>query len=302
MSVQTFSEMPSRNSAAGFSHPRPTRSVGLRLLSVALVVAFVGWAGAQAQQKAAPRAAVVPEEQFDQWIFQQDRNASGARRRLDSLLALQVEDIERACELTDVQKKKLQLTGRGDIKRFFDRYEKVKQKFQAIKHDQQKLQEIWQDINPLQMTLQVGLFHDDSLLVKSLHHTLTGEQFTRYEAMARERRVFRHRATIELAVSTLEQNMPLRAAQRRELFTLLLNQTKPSRKPGYYDYQLILFQIGRLPEEKLKPLFDDLQWKVVNQHLGQFKGLEPLLKQSGQWPVEDDEADRTDGRPATLKK
>src|SRR5207245_8056724 len=127
-----------------------------------------------------------------------------------SLLALQVKDIDRACKLTDAQKKKLQLTGRGDIKRFFDRYEKVKQKFQLVKHDEQKMQEIWQDISPLQMTLQAGLFHDDSLLHKSLHNTLSSEQFARYDAIAGERRAFRHHANIELAVTTLEQSMPLR--------------------------------------------------------------------------------------------
>src|SRR5262245_14179965 len=136
MSVRTFSEF------------------GLRLLPLALVAAFVACAAAQAQRKVvaqpAPAMAVrqaMPDEQFEQWVFQQSQNAFGARQRLDSLLAVHTEQIDRTCQLTDVQKKKLQLAGRGDIKRFFDRYETVKQKFQALKHDQQKLQqEIWQHI------------------------------------------------------------------------------------------------------------------------------------------------------------
>jgi hypothetical protein len=312
------------SSLARRAHPESTRRVGLRLLSVALVAAFVGCVGAQAQEKkaapvpqekkAAPAPAplavvrqVVPDEQFEQWVFQQgrnpqDRNASGARKRLDSVLALQVEAIDRACKLTDAQKKKMQLAGRGDIKRFFDRYEKVKQKFLLIRHDEQKMQEIWQDISPLQMTLQASFFHEDSLLFKSLNNTLTGEQFARYDAIARERRAFGHRANIELAVTMIEQGMPLRDAQRREFITLLTNETKPPRKPGQYDYHFIMYQLGRLPEAKLKPLFDEAQWKVVNRQVAQFKGLEPLLRQAGLWPVEDDEADRTDAQPAALKK
>lgn len=293
------------------------RRVGLRLLSLALLAAFVGCAGAQAQpkaaapapqQKAAPPAPVavarpvVPDEQFDQWVFQQDRTAAGARQRLDSLLALRVEDIERACKLTDAQMKKLQLMGRGDIKRFFDRCERVKQRFQLIKHDEQKFQEIWQDISPLQMTLQAGLFHEASLLYKSLPNTLSGEQLARYDAMARERHEFRHRANIELVVAMLEQGMPLRDAQRRDLITLLTNQTKPARKSSQYDYYVLLFQLDRLPEEKLKLLFDGTQWNALNRQLAQYKGMEPFLKQNGLWPDEDGEADKTGARPAALKK
>jgi hypothetical protein len=294
----------------------------LRLLLFALLAVLLACAAAQEQpkgeakkaeekkpeaKKAAPAQAAVArpawnDEQFDQWVFQQDRNVSTGRQRLNSLLTLQIDSIDRTCQLTDAQKKKLQLAGRGDIKRFFDRYETVKRKFQLVNGDQQKLQELWQDIGPLQMTLQAGLFHADSLLYKSLPHTLTSEQFARYDAVARERREFRHRANIELAVTTLEQRVPLRDAQRRELITLLLNQTKPPRRSGSYDYYLIMYQLGRLPEEKVQSLFDDTQWKVVNRHLAQFKGYEQLLRQAGQWPDEDDDAGKADEQPVPLRK
>src|SRR5439155_1350186 len=116
---------------------------------------------------------VWPDEQFEQWVFQQDRNAAGAQKRFESLLALQVEDIDRACKLSDEQKKKLQLAGRGDIKRFFDGYEKVRQKFKSFNNDIQRIQEIQPDVNPLRTVIQAGPFNDDSLLYKSLRHTLT---------------------------------------------------------------------------------------------------------------------------------
>jgi hypothetical protein len=275
---------------------------------LALLASFGVGAAAQAQQKvvAPAKAMVAPavsDDQFDQWVFQQDRNASGARQRLNSLLTLQLEDIERACALTEGQKKKLQLAGRGDLKRFFDRYEAVKQKFQLIKNDQQKQQEIWQDISPLQMSLQGGLFHEDSLLSKSLPNTLTGDQLARYDAITRERRAFRHRATIELAVTTLEQqSTPLRDVQRRELIKLLTKQTKPSRKSGPYDYYVVMFQLGRLPEEKLKPLFDNMQWQVMSRQLDQFKGYDMMLRRSGQLPDEDDDATDADAQRAASQK
>src|SRR5439155_9611662 len=70
------------------------------------------------------------DDQFERWVFQEDGNASRARKRLDSLLAMQIENIDRTCRLTDAQKKKLQLAGRGDVKRCFDCYERIKRKTQ----------------------------------------------------------------------------------------------------------------------------------------------------------------------------
>jgi hypothetical protein len=308
----------------------------VRLLAFALLAALIGDAGAQPQQKeedrrakaaaareealarmraieaegraaeeAAVRAAVAqqiwPDQQFEQWIFQQDQNAAGARQRFDALLALQIEDIDQTCQLTETQKQKLQLTGRGDIKRFFDSYEEVKQRFKALNNNAERLQEIQPDVNPLRMALQAGLFHDDSLLYKSLRNTLTSEQFTRHDTSVRERRAFRHRANIELAVTTLEQGMPLRDAQRRALITLLTNETPSPRRSGQYDYYFVMFQIGRVAEAKLKPLFNDTQWRVVNQQLNQFRGMEQFLRQNGLLSSEDGDADRIEVLPVDRK-
>ena len=59
------------------------------------------------------------DEQFEQWVFQQYGNALTARARLKESLELYTEDVDRACGLSDAQKQKLRLAGRGDIERFF---------------------------------------------------------------------------------------------------------------------------------------------------------------------------------------
>jgi hypothetical protein len=79
----------------------------------------------------------------------------------------------------------------------------------------------------------------------------------------------------------------------------MVNETKPARKSGPYDYYIIVVQLGRLPEAKLKPLFDQSQWRVVSRMLTQYKGMEQWLKQSGQWPGDDDEDDKAEARPAS---
>src|SRR5581483_10727841 len=226
-----------------------------RALTGALALALTVLAApvsAQVQPAMAVRAGGFTDQQFDQWVFQNTGNAVEARRQLNTLLDLQVEEIDRACKLTQAQKKKLLLTGRGDIKRFYDRYEEVKQKFQPLKNDQQRFQEIWQDISPLQITLQNGLFHNDSLLHRSLRNTLTDEQLAQYEVLDRQRREFRHRGNIELAVARLDELMPLRASQRRDLIALIMKETKPARRTGPYDFYFTMYQIGHIPKEKLK--------------------------------------------------
>lgn len=238
------------------------------------------------------------EAQFDSWVFQQHRTQVAARQSMVAELAMQVNHIDQSCRLTSEQKQKLQLMGRGDIKRFYDRYETVREKFLRVKHDEEKFQEIWQDISPLQMSVRTGLFHDDSLLYRLLPNVLSEEQFARHELVTRERRSFRHEANLELVVSMLEQAAPLRAAQRRDLLTLLTKATKPPRRSGQYDYYAIMVQIGRLPQEKLRPLFTETQLKVFRPQWERFQQMEPQLKAAGQWPDEGDDADK----PAALKK
>jgi hypothetical protein len=261
-------------------------------------------AKAQAVQFAVAPAQTWTDEQFEQWMFQNALarqnvagNANAVRQRLESQLTLHVESIDRACQLTDDQKKKIQLVGRGDIKRFFDGVEKAKEKFRAVNNDINRLQEIMPDITPLQSAMQMGLYHDDSLLRKALPNTLTAEQFPRYEEAERERGTAQHRATVDLVVNSLEKNLPLPDAQRRDLIALLMKETKPVRKPGNYDYYVMMIQMGRPPVEgKLKALFTDSQWRVMNLLLDQGKNVEPTLRQMGVL-ADDDPAKAADPPP-----
>jgi hypothetical protein len=272
----------------------------LVLLAFGLAPVFVGSATAVPQQKAAVAARPVnqwPDEQFERWVFNQYGSADAARQRFESILTLQIDDIDRACHLSAEQKKKLQLIGHGDIKRIFDGYEKAKQRFKALNNDVQKLNEVMNEIRPLQMN--GGPFEAESLFAKSLRHTLTGEQIPKFDVAAKERRAFRHRAQIELAVDLLEQTMPLRDAQRQDFIALLLKETKPTRYSGYYDFYLMMYQLDRIPQDKLKPLFSAMQWKVLERQIGQYKGIVPNLRQNGYLTDDDEEVEAA---PASPKK
>lgn len=224
---------------------------------------------------------VMPEENFEQWIFQRHGNAAQARVALKSTLQMQIDAVDRDCQLTDAQKQRLLLAGKGDMSRFFDRVEQVRKKFRAVKNDQQKFNEIWQHIQPLQMEIQSGLFGVDSLFHRSIRPCLDTEQAEKFTKVDGERRTFRHRAKIELAVAMIEKGVPLRNEQREQLTKILVDETQPPRRSGQYDYYYVLLQASRLAEDKLKPIFDNGQWKRMQQYLAQGRGLEQFLKQNG---------------------
>lgn len=232
------------------------------------------------------------DEQFEQWVFQQYGNAATARTKLKESLELYTEDVDLSCGLSDTQKQKMRLAGRGDIERFFRTFEDVKKKFQLIRNDQQKVNEIFQDISPLQARMMTGLFDRDSLLRKCLVNTITREQFLKYHKVDEERSRFHHESKIGLVVTMLDQYAPITAEQRQQLSALLLRETRPLRKSGQYDYYVMMHQVSKIDEEKFKTILDDIQWQVFNQQFGQMRGMDQWLKQNGL--LSDDEEDDSD--------
>lgn len=231
-----------------------------------------------------PHMVTYSDENFDQWVFGGGKNAASARASIDSLLAMQIDEIDRACGLTDAQKKKLRLAGTGDVKRIFDAYEEKKRKFQGLKNDQNRINEIFQEIQPLQTTINAGPFGDDSIFAKTIGRALDGPQAERYEKVSREKRAYRYRARVELAVNMLDGYVGMSADQRHRLTAVLVEETRPPKKFGRYDYQCVIFQASGLPEARLRPIFDDAQWRRVRRQLDGVKGLGMYLKNNGFLP------------------
>jgi hypothetical protein len=231
-----------------------------------------------------PHMFVYTDEHFDQWVFGNGRNSSAFRASVDSLLAMQVDEIDRACGLTDAQKAKLRLAGRGDLKRIFDTYDEKKKRFQATNGDQNRINEIFQDIQPLQLMITAGPFGEGSIFAKSIAKTLGPAQAERFEKIAREKRIYRYRARVELAVNLLDNFVGMTADQRKRLIQVIVDETEPPRKFGRQDYQVVMLQAAGIPEAKLRPIFDDAQWKKVRRQMDQTRGLEPFLRTNGFLP------------------
>lgn len=241
---------------------------------------------------------MVDDAYFDRLAFGAQSGGRTVRGRLEDMLRLQVDEIDRDCRLNPAQRAKLELAGRGDIARFFEQVDAKRREFQAARTDRLKIVELNREIQPIQQRMQGGIFGEGSLFAKVAAKALDPEQVARHEAARRDRQKFRHRSKIDLIVAMMDTAAGLTTQQRQRLSRLIEEETRPPKKAGPYDYQVMMLQLARLPEEKIKPIFSPAQWRLVEVHFNNAKRLEPMLARNGYLPDEpaDDGAKAKGGR------
>jgi hypothetical protein len=148
---------------------------------------------------------------YDDLVYGNGSDAVDARTRLERRLQQKLEKIDRIIALTDAQKQKLHLAGRGDIKRLLDRTEKLRTlcSRSADVSDMNQFRmwilELKREVAALRHPLDAGPFDTDSLMEKCMKTMLTADQvskFHRFEATPPyrppERRPGRFEGAIEL--------------------------------------------------------------------------------------------------------
>ena len=228
------------------------------------------------------------KQQFEQSVFENGGWEPGAHREFELRLAEHVDQFARICELTESQKKKLFAAGRGDIKRLFDRIDEARRRIPEAKGPAVLpwLNAAKQEAAPLRKERDAILAGEGFFFKQALLHTLTEDQLGRYRKDLEDRRVFRHRASVRWTVVMLARSLGLTDDQRRRFETLLLEETRPPKEFGTADYQIVMYQAARIPEAKIKPIFDDLQWKVLRRELAVARDQGPLLKNRGLVPAD----------------
>jgi hypothetical protein len=221
----------------------------------------------------------INPEQVDQWVFSRWGGVAAARDRLDANLALRIDDLDRACSVTDAQKKKLKLAGLGDMKRYFDRVEDLKRKY--VRNANAPNNNIWQEMQPLQMELNTGFFGEDSIFVKAIKKTLNDEQVKRYDGLMQRRGVERRRTTVEWFVVHIDKALGLSEEERGRLVELLVSETPPPNRYGQGDFWYLMYQMTLLPEDKIKAIVDEPQWRLLSRQFMQARGMEPWLRSNG---------------------
>lgn len=122
----------------------------------------------------------VTDTTLDRWIFGPAGSGEATRAALDRLLTRRIGLVDLRCGLTDAQKRKLQLAGRGDIKRLLDRIDQIRPEFTEVKEDATRRDAFFvEKIVPFESVLHTGPFDGNSLYAKTLATSLTPEQSAR---------------------------------------------------------------------------------------------------------------------------
>jgi hypothetical protein len=148
---------------------------------------------------------------FDELVYGNGSNADTARSRLENRLQKKLEAIDRIIGLNDSQRQKLHLAGRGDLKRLFDRAEKLRAmcddsaEIADLNQFQKWTEDLKREAAALRYPFDAGPFDTDSLMAKCMKTALAPEQvskFYRFEATPPyqhpERRPGRFEGAIEL--------------------------------------------------------------------------------------------------------
>jgi len=189
------------------------------------------------------------------------------------------------------------LAGRGDIKRFFDHLGKIKIKAGPAPITDVQFQTIWREIQSLQAEYHAGIFGQGSIFAKTIKTTLGPEQIALHENIVRDRIVYRYWARVDVAMERLNNLVGFTQDQHERLVKLLAAETRPPKSLGNNEYWAVLYLLSTLPEAKVKPIFDDVQYRYLKRHLDAARGLGGAwLKQTGFVP-DDAKANAADEGP-----
>jgi hypothetical protein len=222
---------------------------------------------------------------LDHWIGSPPGTRALARDRLEMFLARRLKELKAHYHLTEAQLKKLQLAGRGDIKRFMDRLHQAARKLEDSQIDDGELRNIDFEIDEATKAMNTEFFGEDSLFYKTTATTLNTEQAADWETALIKENYRRFERAVVQSVTALQRNLGLRAKQTTALAELLVFETRPPKRFGEAsELALVLFQASRIPTARIKPIFDEAQWRIMSKWLAPYRegaGGEELLKRHG---------------------
>jgi hypothetical protein len=204
---------------------------------------------------------------------------------IDNLLSRRLDELRGSCHLTEAQVKTLTIAGKSDVKRLMDRFDQIAGKFEDSRTSQNDLRVLLIEINDLENKVNGAFLGEDSLFSKTLARTFDREQAASYEKVLAEKRRLQYEQAVSRAFRLMKRNLDLSDQQVQQLVQLLLRGTRPPKKFGRAsEIALVLFQVSRLPEQTIKPMFDDAQWQRLSHWVAAYKdgaGGEQVLMRNG---------------------
>lgn len=214
------------------------------------------------------------------WIFG-NHDQAAAEKKAESILTLRMKALERAGGLSKAQIEKLRLAGDNDMAGFFRKVNALKHECRGMNFNDQKFQQMWPKISAMQAQFNAGMFGDRSLFDKVLQRMSRDGSSAPYLEEERQRRRFRYRAMVELALTMFESGVPLTDVQHQKFLKMLADDIEPPKSLGSRVEYAVFYQASKLDQSKLKAIFDDAQWQSLSSLLVTAKAMESQIKIQG---------------------
>lgn len=236
----------------------------------------------------------------DDWVAQRDRAESAFRRRLESELNARVDELQAEYKLDALQRQRLQLAGRGDITRHFSRIEvlgslrdQLERNEVARARDEDEYRLIQKAADTLQQRLNSDFFEGYSLLNKTMN-TISPKFAVRFAADQKRLREERYENYLAPSLANLMEVLDLRADQKEKFQRLIRTEIPPPARIGQYVYTYVIYQLSRLPKEKLSQVLDEAQMVKFGPIKANAPRYEQSLRNYGLLPGEADEERQED--------
>lgn len=225
----------------------------------------------------------INEQTIMSWIFNNRQSTDKVREELEEIIQTRIDLIVAACDLSPEQRAKLELAGAGDIHRFFNEYAALRRTIRMGNVSIEEYQEINQKVQPVRQKYSAGLHSRESLFAKAVPYVLDARQQSQYAEFERARRKRQYESMVRGTVALIENEIPLSNDQREKFLKLILAEEAPLRVDvvSYYYVYLVLYRISKIPEEQLKPIFLENEWKVMKPLINRGQAYRQVLIREG---------------------
>ena len=128
-------------------------------------------------------ASIPDEDSFDDWAFGGEQGEKRLREQLDNLLQCKLQVVDHVFQLTDPQRRKLHLAGRGDIKHLLELVNDSRREFGRACLDVRRLPDLQKQLRLVELRISNGPFEAGSILAKTLRKMYDAKEFTARSAI-----------------------------------------------------------------------------------------------------------------------
>lgn len=222
-----------------------------------------------------------------------DAQARRVTARVRKMGASHLAAVERACTLSDAQRRKLELAIASDVRRCVGDVEEIHRRYADMKVDlnaregQQQWNRFQTDVTRCRRRLMTA-FAEGSLFAEALTTVLDEGQASKVATEQAARRTFRWRALVARAMIQLDDTLTLTQDQHAEVERMLLAKEPRLRIEGWSpernqhaEQMLVFLVLADVDQKALRAVVGEGRWKSVVTFANQGRAMRSWIQQQG---------------------